>query len=128
MKERGFFSKEATNDALIKVAYNTYGSPVYLKNKDVAGQFLTEDQIAAFNNLVTLESGQWQIYTDLDFQIRGWRAFWENVFRGSLKSRVLDFGAGPTWAEYVGSKIGYNQVTSLDINTVNVSRGMLFRN
>lgn len=123
MKERGHFSRQSTTDALAKVVMGTFFDPVYLKNKDISRQFLTEEQIAAFDSLVTLDSGQWQIYTDLDFQIRGWRAFWENVFKGSLKSRVLDFGAGPTWAEYTGSKIGYSEVTSLDINTDNVKKG-----
>jgi hypothetical protein len=83
-------------------------------------KYITKTQREMFKNIDKKGMKRWMEFVDIDKYSKRWEDFWRHTYRGHKTDRILDFGAGSCWCEYVGRKNGFNHIISLDIDNEEV--------
>ena len=83
---------------------------------------LTEKQKEMLKNIDTSDMKRWREFKEPDKFIDRWDTFWYTIYKGAPHDRILDYGCGPGYCEFIGHYRGFRDITSLDIDNEEVRR------
>jgi len=77
--------------------------------------YITKEQKTAIEQIP--EHNRWGGYKNVAFNVSIWESFWNDIYQGNKTDAILDYGAGAAWSQLVGRKLGYENISAVDIDT-----------